>query len=126
MPVLLESFFAAAVVFKGMETNHLMINFRKPFQTLVALILSTFALTVLAPYANASGICVSASSNVYGGGTLATDPNPAIFGCNYGFSNTTGGFGGIVTTSPNVLPSPLSQLTSATLNFSDPTGTSDM
>src|ERR1017187_3799699 len=80
-------------------------------------------LAVLAPHANASGICLAADSSLYGGGILATDPNPFVSGCTYGLSTNVGSYGGIVTTSPSTLPSPLTQLTSATLNFSDPTGT---
>ena len=80
-------------------------------------------LAVVVPQANAAGICVSAESSVYGGGILGTTPNPFEAGCTYGLSTNVGSLGGIVTTSPNPLPSPIDQLTSATLNFSDPTGT---
>jgi hypothetical protein len=80
-------------------------------------------LAVVVPQANADGICVGAQSSVYGSGILGTAPSPFIAGCTYGLTTTVGSSGGIVTTSPSSLPSPISLLTSATLNFSDPTGT---
>ena len=83
-------------------------------------------LAVVVPQANASGICLTASgSSVYGGGILGTAVAPFEAGCTYGLSTNVGSSGGIVTTSPSSLPSPVSLLTSATLSFSDPTGTSN-
>jgi hypothetical protein len=82
-------------------------------------------LAVLVPQANADGICMTVGSSLFGGGILGTAPSPFIAGCTYGLSTNTGG-GAIVTTSPTLLPSPISQLTSATLNYSDPSGTSNI
>lgn len=80
-------------------------------------------LAVAVPQANADGICLIADSSLYGGGILGTAPSPFIAGCGPGLSDNTGGSGGVVKTTPSSLPSPLSLLTSATLNFSDTTGT---
>lgn len=102
-----------------------MIPFKNSAHLIAGMMVAAIASTVLVSNANASGICLTASSNIYSGGELGTDPSPAIFGCNYGFFDTTGGFGGVVTKTPNSLPSPLSNLTSATLSFSDPRGTHD-
>jgi hypothetical protein len=78
-------------------------------------------LTVLVPQANAAGFCLTVGGPLYGGATLATSPFEA--GCAVGFTSNVGGFGGIITTSPNPLPSPITLLTAATLGYSDPTGT---
>jgi PEP-CTERM motif len=78
-------------------------------------------LAVLAPHANASGMCLTAGgSGLYGGATLATAA--FIAGCPVGLVSFGSG-GAIITTSPNPLPSPISQLTTATLGYSDPSGT---
>jgi hypothetical protein len=82
-------------------------------------------LAIVVPHANADGICVNVGSSLYGTGTLATAPSPFIAGCTPGLSNNTG-TGGVVTTTPSSLPSPLSLLTSATINFSDPTTTNSL
>src|SRR5450755_3476297 len=78
---------------------------------------------VVVSQANAAGICLTVGSSLYGGGILGTAAAPFEAGCTFGLSTNTGTAGGIVTTSPSSLPSPISQLTSATLNYSDPTGT---
>jgi hypothetical protein len=80
---------------------------------------------VVAPEANAAGICLTVGSSLYGGGILGTAAAPFEAGCTFGLSTNTGTAGGVVTTSPTSLPSPISQLTSATLNFTDPTGTNN-
>lgn len=82
-------------------------------------------LAVVVPHANADGICVSAGSSLYGNGILGTAPSPFEAGCPYGLSNGASP-GGIVTISPSSLPSPISQLTTATINFSDPIGTNSL
>lgn len=82
-------------------------------------------LAVVAPQASAAGICLTVGSSLYGGGILGTAPAPFEAGCTFGLSTNVGSSGGVVTTSPAILPSPISQLTSATLTFSDPTGTSN-
>jgi hypothetical protein len=78
-------------------------------------------LAVLAPHANASGMCLVVGGPVYGGATLATAA--FIAGCPVGLFSNVGSGGAIITTSPNPLPSPITLLTAATLGYSDPTGT---
>src|SRR5882724_5182270 len=78
-------------------------------------------LTVLVPHANAAGICLEVGGPLYGGATLATAQ--FVAGCPVGLSSNVGSGGAIITTSPNPLPSPISQLTAATLGYSDPSGT---
>src|ERR1035437_5623457 len=78
-------------------------------------------LTVLEARANAAVFCLGVGGPLYGGATLATDPFEA--GCPVGFTSNVGDVGGIITTSPNPLPSPITLLTAATLGYSDPTGT---
>jgi hypothetical protein len=77
-------------------------------------------LTVLVPSANAAGVCLSVGGPLYGGAILASANIEA--GCAPGLSsNVTGG--AIITTTPNLLPSDITKLTSATLGYSDPSGT---
>jgi hypothetical protein len=80
-------------------------------------------LAMVVPHANAAGICVTVGSSLYGTGVLGTAPSPFEAGCTYGLSTTVGSSGGVVTTTPNSLPSPISLLTAASINFTDPTGT---
>jgi hypothetical protein len=78
-------------------------------------------LTLASPLANASGICLSLGTAVFGGATLASVPGAAACQNSAGLLSNAHG-GAIITTTPTVLPSPISNLTAATLGYSDPSG----
>jgi hypothetical protein len=89
--------------------------------TLMKVFWGLVLLAVLVPHANAAGMCLSVGGPLYGGATLATVSFEG--GCPVGLYSNVGNDGAIITTIPNTLPSDLSQLTTATLGYSDPTGT---
>ncbi len=79
-------------------------------------------LTVVIPHAAAdSAICLSTGSPFFGSASLASAPGIPACGNAAGLLNQLL-TGGTVSTLPNVLPSPISQLTTGTLLYSDTGG----
>jgi hypothetical protein len=79
-------------------------------------------LTVLIPHAAAdSAICLVTGSPFFGDASLASAPGIPACGNAAGLLNQLS-TGGTVSTLPNVLPSPISQLTTGTLLYSDTGG----